>query len=107
MDVQDLGVSLWNLRQSRTKWEEGPVFAVAADAGYCDEKSSTERSSQRMIAHCYCYYYTAMMMAVTERRKHGEISVMLDILVLMKMPGSLTYDSGRVQCCLCLLRYAW
>lgn len=77
------------------------VGAVAA-AGYCDEESSTAGSSQRRIVHCYCCYCTAMMMTMTERRKHGEISVMmLDIFVLIKMSDSLTHDSGYVQqCCL-------
>lgn len=55
MDVQDLGVSLWNCHQSRTKWEADPVFAGAAAAaavGYCDGKNSIVGSSQRMSARC-------------------------------------------------------
>lgn len=43
--AQDSRVFLWNLRQSKTKWEEALVFAVAVVAGYYVEKSSIERSN--------------------------------------------------------------
>lgn len=45
MAAQDSRVFLWNLRQSRTRWEEALAFVVAVVVGYYVEENNIERSN--------------------------------------------------------------